>query len=106
MLRVMCGTPKGHCSGSPTALNFGLGKERQNKTHTSHEQAFRCYKNWLISFESHVEISNRELRQPGGGILVLTKQSRFGAALRPGKSETGSRFQPRGRAAAGVIIKQ
>jgi hypothetical protein len=106
-MRFLCGTPKRFCKGSPVACNAGLGKRFEQKAHTSSSDAFKCYKTYKIKEEGFVEIGSRELRSPdGSGILVLSKQSKFGAALRKGKSESSIRFQPKGRAASGVIIKQ
>lgn len=108
MIKVMCGVPKECCCGSPTMANQSLGKSQ--KMHGSHEEAFKCYAQWLLS-RGYKQIGSREFMAPNDGpIEVLTKKVRFGAAMRPGKSAdkgtTKNRFVPKvgHKAKAGVIV--
>jgi hypothetical protein len=84
-----CGVPPSDCSGGSGKLScFITGKA---KTHVTSEEAFACRKRFLQrrGFE---QIGPREFRDvKAGGILILTKRSRFGCRLRPGKED---RHQP------------
>lgn len=89
MRRYMCGSPPEFCSGATTIVNTGLGKVTH--THTSPVEAFKCYKRYLINVLGYEQLGAREFKTPDG-VLVLTKQSKFGAALRGGKKpEKGSK---------------
>jgi hypothetical protein len=105
-MRFLCGTPEKKCLGSRIFSNAGLGKS--TVAHTSSVDAFRCHKRYLINELGYEAIGSRELRSPdGSGILVLSKQSKFGMPLRKGKNQDGkgNRYQPKGRAAAGGLIR-
>lgn len=82
----VCGTPKEFCGGSNTNVNRGLGSTI--KTHGSPEDAFLCYKRYLIT-QGYSTIGSRAFAAPDNGpVLILTKKSRFGAKLRNGKEAT------------------
>lgn len=78
---VLCPTPKADCSGSVKKMADTLGLR---KSHGTHAQAFECYRHYLLSL-GYVRRGPREFESPEGPILVLTKRSRFGESLRPGK---------------------
>jgi hypothetical protein len=59
------------------------------KVHASTQAAFECYCRYLEK-TGHVRLSMREYRQPAGGVLLLTKRSRFGTKVRLGKE--GNRY--------------
>jgi hypothetical protein len=104
MRRYLCGAPPQHCSGNGTFPSAGLGKSI--KAHVSSVDAFKCYSRYLVNVEGYERIGGREFLKKGEGVLVLTKQSRFGAELRPGKSNEKSnkaaRFMP--KSGGGVIV--
>jgi hypothetical protein len=57
--------------------------------HGSSKEAFRCYVAYLMKI-GYERIGMREFRSPEGGpILVLTKQTKFGSVMRPGKRTAG-----------------
>lgn len=79
--RYLCGVPKEECCGALTALPHNSSM----KTHGSSVQAFKCHAKWLLR-QGYTQVGNREFAPPDGGpIRVLTKKSRFGGMLRPGK---------------------
>ena len=81
--RWVCQTPNEYCNGSSSVLAPALGNLR---SHSSPEEAFKCYMGYLKSVRGYKQIGSRELAPPDGGpIEVLTKPSRYGARLRPGK---------------------
>lgn len=85
-MMYMCGTPRDSCGGSLSQVNASLGGKR--KIHASPQDAFNCHKNYLIS-QGYKQIDSRAFSPPDGGpVRVLTKPSRFGAALRNGKEGT------------------
>ena len=91
MFKYLCGTPDNKCRGSLTQLASCQG---HTKSHSSTDEAFRCYAAYLIG-EGYTQVGSREFAAPNGGpVLVLTKKSRFGARLRKGKNVEGkgSRF--------------
>ena len=82
----VCGTPKEFCGGSNTNVNHGLGGVI--KTHNSPEDAFVCYKRYLIK-QGYTATGSQTFAAPNGGpVLILTKKGRFGAKLRTGKEAT------------------
>ena len=96
--RYLCGTPDNSCTGSHAVLWEHIGK---TKTHSSHEEAFACYRRYLVE-QGYTPIGSRAYSPPDGGpILVIDKKSRFGGWLRRGKSEGvgrgASRYMPRYR---------
>lgn len=102
--KILCGTPTKHCSGSLTPTSAWLGGAQ--RAHNSSEDAFRCYARYLVGVLGGEQVGGREFRLPEGnelgvsGVLVLTKKSRFGGELRPGKSgekTQGKRFEPKAR---------
>jgi hypothetical protein len=112
MYRVACLTPEDECGGAVTEVNANLkGQGRPRKLHATHVEAFHCHVNYLMR-TGHQRIGNREFRAPGGGILVLTKQTRYGAEFRMGKAPQGKggrRFMPQclhGDCPNGVIIPE
>src|SRR5579863_8747285 len=85
LYKHMCGVPPESCGGSMFGLSNSLRKT-SNKVHNSSAEAMKCMKRYLVS-QGFVQLSSREFRNPdGSGIRVLTKESRFGAKLRPGKA--------------------
>src|SRR5687767_11681699 len=85
--RFLCGVPDSRCEGTLTRMHITAGM----KTHGSTDEAFKCMKHYLLS-EGYTQVGPREFSAPptkenpdGGPIRVLTKKSRFGAPLRPGK---------------------
>lgn len=81
-----CGCPKDACSGANARVNMALGTGR--RLHPSPEDAFRCRQRYLISI-GYEQLGSREFKAPdGSGVLILTKQSRFGSMLRNGKEGT------------------
>jgi len=97
-MKVACQTPKKECTGGLTAVNNNLvGQGSPRKLHSSSEEAFQCYSSFLLR-NGYTQVGSREFRQPDGGILMLSKRSRYGAVMRKGKSDTGkagNRFMPR-----------
>lgn len=87
--KYFCGVPTDKCIGSLSQLSNGI--RRNPKTHSSPEQAFKCYAKYLLT-QGYIQVGPREFASPNDGpILVLTKKSRFGARLRGGK---GARYMP------------
>ena len=92
--RILCGVPKINCTGSITVMSARM---RDVKSHSSRDEAFRCYKRYLVKVEGYTQIGSREFRKEGHPIRVLTKRIRFGGMLRSGKSGEGGgagRFMP------------
>lgn len=78
--RYICGVPDARCSGSYVATH-GKGM----KVHETSKEAFRCMCRYLLA-EGYTQIGPREFAAPDNGpIRVLSKQSKYGAPLRPGK---------------------
>lgn len=107
MRRVMCGTPKEHCSGSSMQVNAWLGGVAGQKVHADSPEAFRCHARYLTNVRGYERLSSREFLTPDIGILVLTKQTRFGAELRGGKRGqklmAGDRVMPKSNR-SGVVF--
>lgn len=78
-------------------MNNGFNRDKSLKIHSTPQEAFKCYSQHLER-TGHEKISSREFRLPEGGILVLTKPSRYGGKLRKGKNDlkgsSGARFMP------------
>lgn len=84
-----CGVPNASCCGSVTPTNNGIRSKEAIKTHPQPEQAFACMRRHLINDLGYKQIGGRDFMPPDGGpVRVLTKQSRFGQQLRPGKEGT------------------
>lgn len=99
----LCGCPADHCSGSVQPLNASMRQGPARRVHLSPEEAFKCRAGWLIS-KGYERLSSREFRAPdGSGILVITKPSRFGARMRPGKQGTRNMVPKRHGNRSGVI---
>lgn len=84
--RVFCGVAKAECSGSllPMSASF-----KDMKAHNSVGEAFDCMKASLMS-KGYTQLDSRAFVPPDGGpVRVLTKRSRYGARLRPGKRGEG-----------------
>lgn len=98
MRKVACGTPSDECGAPLVEVNNNLlGQGKPRKLHADHEEAFNCYCQFLVK-TGHIRLGGREFRRPEGGILVLTKRCRYGAAFRQGKSpmgKTSKRFVPK-----------
>lgn len=80
---VACGTPEGECNGYHIPAD---NSKKYFQGHDSHEAAYRCYANYLKR-QGYQEHANREFHKPGEPVIVLTKKSRFGLALRAGKAD-------------------
>lgn len=99
----LCGTPSEYCVGKLALLSNGL-KNKGLRSHQTSVEAFNCFKKSLLA-RGYVQIDSRAFQPPEGGpIHVLTKQSRFGARMRPGKE--GTRNNPAGRRGGGVCISK
>ena len=96
MYRILCGTPTDKCRGAATATNKGLRDSM--KMHSSRVEAFKCYRDYLVS-QGYTQVCAREFQLTADApILVLPKKSHFGGVLRTGKSDKtarGSRFIPK-----------
>ncbi|HKI30858.1 MAG TPA: hypothetical protein VKA46_03220 [Gemmataceae bacterium] len=80
--RRLCGLPAQECRGDAGGLSPGLSGL---KSHATAEEAFECYRAWLLR-QGYRQVGGREFEAPRAGrIVVLTKKSRFGALLRGGK---------------------
>jgi hypothetical protein len=108
--KVACQTPEDECGAALTEVNNNLkGQGRPRKLHASHQEAFNCHVRFLLK-TGHVRKGGREFLKPGGGILVLTKQSRYGGRFRVGKApmgKGGARFMPaapHGECRNGLIV--
>ncbi len=97
----LCGVPPEMCGGSIAILSAGF-KGKSLKAHNSPSEAFNCYGRYLTKL-GYIKLSSREYKEPDGPIHVLTKKSRFGGHLRPGKS---NRNQPAGRRLGGICISK
>jgi|SRR6185312_4568566 len=89
----LCGVPSEHCSGGLAQLSNGL-KGRGLRCHAGPVEAFKCHGNYLVKI-GYERISSREYRKEGEPIRVLTKPSRFGAKMRPGKGTRSMPSRPR-----------
>jgi hypothetical protein len=89
MNKFLCPTPREHCTGKLVSMNnfFTHHKPQNAKVHGTPQSAFECYCHYL-EMTGHVRLSQREYRQPQGGILLLTRQTRFGTKVRLGKEGT------------------
>jgi len=103
---VLCGTPQEHCSGGKVPTNAFM-RQTHPKAHSSHSEAYRCHRRWLVDVLGYTDIGSRTFRPPpgvnGGYLKVLTKKSRFGARMRLGK--LGERWMPKDRGRSGVVVK-
>jgi hypothetical protein len=86
--RYLCGVIAHECEGTLTRMHISAGM----KTHGSSVDAFKCMKHYLLR-QGYTQVGPREFCAPptpenpeGGPIRVLTKKTRYGAPLRPGKS--------------------
>src|SRR4051794_7411993 len=97
MIRVACQTPTDYCGAPLCEVNAQLvGQGKPRKLHATHREAFNCYVKHLRR-TGHVRLGGREFQKPEGGVLVLTKQTRYGAEFRIGKAPQGKggrRFMP------------
>jgi hypothetical protein len=80
---VMCGVPKEHCTGGNRQVSAGLRKTI--KAHSSAIEAYNCMARYLVK-QGYTAKPNREFHKEGEPVLVLTKKSRYGGALRGGKA--------------------
>ena len=87
--RYLCPTPREDCTGKTVSMNNLFHYLKNAKVHASPQAAYECYCHYLAR-TGHEQISQREYRQPKGGILILTKRSRFGTRVRLGKE--GNRY--------------
>jgi hypothetical protein len=95
----LCGVPAQYCCGSTSITSKSI--QGNPKLHNSSQEAMRCHGRYLINVLGYQKMGAREFSPPDGGpIRVLTKSSRFGARMRPGK---GGRNMPT-KQRAGVVI--
>lgn len=87
MRKYICSTPQANCVGSLCAVTQGTG--RMQKLHDSPQQAFKCYKNYLIK-QGYVQVGSKEFQKDGGPVLVLTRPGKYGGVFRKGKSGDSS----------------
>lgn len=101
--RVLCGVPDEFCKGSPLKTDQVF---HTKKCHQSHADAFRCMAQHLTRDLGFVRLSSRDFQAPNGGpIRILTRQSNYGAHLKPGK--LGERHEPdekKNNSLHGVVI--
>lgn len=98
----LCGTPTEYCAGALAQLSNSL-KAKGLKSHQTSTEAFNCFKKSLLA-RGYIQIDSRAFQPPEGGpIHVMTKKSRFGARMRPGKE--GIRNMPNKRH-GGVCISK
>lgn len=94
--KYYCGVPDKECSGATHITNSMLNRAGCVKLHADSEDAFRCYRRWLIS-QGYEQVGPREFARGREPIRVLTRKSKFGTRMRAGKGKegaTGSRFMP------------
>lgn len=105
MYKVLCGVPADSCSGANTDVNARMeSKGGGRKLHSSHEEAFKCHARFLVA-QGYAQVGSREFQLEDGPILVLTKKSRFGGRMRPGKSgEKGTSNRNMPVRGAGLVI--
>ena len=89
MNHYLCPTPREFCTGKLTSMNNFFNQTKNAKLHGSRDAAFDCFTAYLVR-TGHERVAPREYRQPQGGILLLSKRSKFGVKLRLGKE--GTRF--------------
>lgn len=87
--KVYCGVPEKICFGANHIANAMLNHSSSVKLHANSEEAFKCYKRWLV-LEGYEQIGPREFRKEGEPIRVLTRKSKFGTKMKSGKSKDGS----------------
>lgn len=89
--RVLCGVPQIHCRGGHLTTDQVF---TTNKCHSSHPEAFKCMRNYLVNVLHFEQVGPREFIEPDSGrIRVLTKKTRFGGHLRTGKEQ--ARYMPK-----------
>ena len=86
--RYLCGTPKEFCTGGRLDTDQSLSTD---KCHSQPVTAFKCHVHYLVKHLGYRRVGMREFQLGDGPILVLNKQSRYGAKLQQGKAE---RFIP------------
>ncbi len=99
--RVLCGTPKEHCTGGVLQTDQQFPT---NKCHSSHEDAFRCYVRYLVQELGYIRIGGHEFLEPGVTVHVISKKSRFGGLLVTGKEHKRYMPEKRKQGNRGVII--
>lgn len=93
--KYTCGTPKETCSGAKLTVSHHLQGTSQSRGHATPEDAFKCHRKHYLD-QGYTMLDGRALVPPaeiGGPVVILTKPSHFGAALRGGK---GARSMPNG----------
>jgi hypothetical protein len=95
--RFLCGVPHDECEGAKVTTSAGV---RASKAHSSSEEAFNCHKRWLIK-RGYKQIGTHEFQFGAGPIVVLSKKSKFGGRLRPGK--LSSRSMPHKRTGGSIF---
>ena len=82
-----CGVPTDKCGGGLGQLSAAF-RGRGVRVHSSPREAFACYRSYLLG-QGYEQVGPRDFKKPpemGEGILTISKQSRFGTKLRPGKA--------------------
>ena len=87
MNKYLCPTPREFCTGKLSSMNNFFNHTKNAKLHGTPQAAFECYVRFL-ELNGYERVGHREFRRPGEPILVLTRQSRFGARVRLGKEGT------------------
>lgn len=95
--RFACGTPSSNCTGGITQLSHGI-ETKLSRTHSYSDEAHRCHMRYLMSLGCK-PMGARELENPNtGAVLILSKKSKFGGKLKPGKKgkdgSKATRFMP------------
>ena len=99
---VKCGTPKDTCVGRRIDASAGLGKS--TKVHLTHLEAYRCYTRYLRDI-GYSPVGGHAFKRGDEPILVVTRQSKYGARLRTGGVDKSRRAIPRGRPGmSGLVI--
>jgi len=98
---VLCGVPGRSCKGSKRKVSQGMGKFVMS--HADSKEAFNCKVDFLLSqgYKRREGYIRDFIPPDGGHILMLTKQSKFGAFMRNGKES--ARSMPVGRR-GGLVI--
>lgn len=84
---VYCGVPSEGCLGILFPSNARV-RGHVRKFHRSSKSAFSCKRKYLLSQGYREGYSRRELISPSGSVLLLTKESKYGARFRRGKEGT------------------
>lgn len=96
--KYLCGVPNDSCGGGTGKGLSASIRKNVMKVHNTSSEAMACYKRYLLK-SGYEQLSSRVFQRPGEPARFLTKQSRFGAKMRPGKA---GRNMPNGRRTGGA----